>query len=68
MRSFNPWMRRITWILFGLGIACFGIPYLSEFFTDIAATIKIKFQRAKLELKIFTEPLISLHAFFKSNV
>lgn len=50
MRSFNPWMRRITWIPFRLGIACFGFPYLNEFFTDIAAIIKIKFQRAKLEL------------------
>jgi len=48
--SFNSWMRWITGILFGLGIVWFGFPYLDAFFTNIAATIKAKFQRAELEL------------------
>ena len=48
--SFNSWMRWISGILFGLGVAWFGFPYLDEFFTETAATIKAKFQRADLEL------------------
>ena len=48
--SFNSWMRWITGILFGLGIVWFGFPYLDEFFTNIATTIKTKFRRAELDL------------------
>jgi uncharacterized membrane protein len=48
--SFNSWMRWITGILFGLGIVWFGFPYLDEFFSDTAATIKAKFERAELDL------------------
>jgi len=48
--SFNSWMRWITGILFGVGMVWFGFPYLDEFFTNIALTIKVKFQRADLEL------------------
>lgn len=48
--SFNSWMRWITGILFGMGVVWFGFPYLDEAFTDMAATIKAKFQRAELTL------------------
>jgi len=45
--SFNSWMRWISGILFGLGIVCFGFPYLEEFFSDMATTIKTKFRNAQ---------------------
>jgi uncharacterized membrane protein len=48
--SFNSWMRWITGILFGLGVVWFGFPYLDDFFTNTAAIVKTKFQRANLTL------------------
>jgi len=48
--SFNSIMRMVSGILFGAGIVLFGFPYLEEFFTDQAAWIKYKFERAHLDL------------------
>jgi len=48
--SFNSWMRWISGILFGLGIVWFGFPYLEEFFSDMATSIKTKFHNAQLDL------------------
>ena len=39
-----------TLIWSGLGIVWFVFPYLDDFFTSTAATIKAKFQRAELNL------------------
>lgn len=48
--SFNSWMRWISGFFFGLGMVWFGFPYLDEYFTSIASTIRSKFQRSGLEL------------------
>jgi uncharacterized membrane protein len=50
LSSFNSYMRWISGFLFGVGVVWFGFPYLDEFFMNTAATIKVKFQRAELDL------------------
>jgi uncharacterized membrane protein len=48
--SFNAIMRMLTGILFGVGIVWFGFPYLADYFNDQAAWIRVKFERAGLNL------------------
>lgn len=47
--SFNSWIRLITGVLFGLGLVWFGFPYFETYFSDIAYSLKVKFQRASLD-------------------
>lgn len=48
--SFNSWMRLITGLLFGLGVVWFFYPLLQDAFQDTARQIKVKFERAGLDL------------------
>jgi uncharacterized membrane protein len=48
--SFNSWMRLITGVLFGFGVAWLAFPYLAASMDDTASRIKAKFQRAGLRL------------------
>lgn len=48
--SFNSWMRLITGVLFGVGLVWFSFPYVHLAFTEIAHSIRDKFERAGVEL------------------
>lgn len=48
--SFNSWMRLISGVLFGLGVAWLAFPYLATAMADAAAQIEAKFRRAGLSL------------------
>jgi uncharacterized membrane protein len=48
--SFNSWMRLVTGVLFGLGLAWFSFPYLESAFADVAGGIEEKFKRAGIPL------------------
>lgn len=48
--SFNSIMRLITGLLLGMGVVWFGFPYLEEYFSNLAETIRSKFDRAGLML------------------
>lgn len=47
--SFNSWMRLLTGILFGFGIALFCFPYLNTYFTDLSHNLNAKLQRSSKE-------------------
>ncbi len=48
--SFNSWMRLITGVLFGAGLAWFALPYLEAEFSSLARQIEAKFARAGVRL------------------
>jgi hypothetical protein len=48
--SFNSWMRLITGVLFGIGAVWFSFPRVDLSFQEIAAAIRAKFERARVEL------------------
>lgn len=48
--SFNSWMRLITGVLFGFGIAWFSLPYFHQAFRESAQLIEEKFDRAGKKL------------------
>ena len=48
--SFNSWMRILTGILFGLGVAWFGFPYLEASFSELVTTLEDRFRQAGLAL------------------
>ncbi len=48
--SFNSWMRLISGVLFGLGVAWLAFPYLAASMADVASRLEAKFQRADLRL------------------
>jgi len=46
--SFNSWMRLITGILFGIGVAWLAYPYLESAFADLTREIEAKLSRTGL--------------------
>jgi len=50
--SFNSWMRIVTGILFGLGIALFSMPIIKEFVDIAGRTSMIEMRKAELRRKI----------------
>ena len=47
---FNSIMRLVSGIFFGAGLAWWALPYLDEYFQDIAESIRYKFQRKNIAL------------------